>query len=145
MTNLVLKHKIWVHAIVATFNKLPLILPENEKFIYKTIADCFTNQKCTILALNGTQDHVHVVFMMNTDQSIEHCFKNVLEESASIINTELFKANSFSWHINVCAFSISESQLQKVIDYVQNQKELHKQKTYQREIGEFIKLHGLED
>jgi len=135
--------KIWLHCMLGTVNKLPLILPENEKQIYKILGDCFKNQDCETEVIEGTSDHIHVLFKLNPNKSVSECLDEIITESKSIINKELFPANSFCWNTDYAAFSVSESQAVKVVDYIKNQKETHKTKSYQKELDEFLEVHGM--
>ena len=45
----------------------------------------------------------------------------------------------FEWQDEYIAVSVSESQLEKVRNYIKNQEEHHKQKTFQEEFNLFIK------
>ena len=135
--------KIWLHVIIYTHNKLPLILPDNESKIYSILSDCFSNQDTKVEKMNGTSEHIHIKLLLNPGKSLNEVVQNVMIESEQIINQELFKAGSFQWSKEYSAFSISESQLTKVSEYIDNQKEFHKQKLFQKEIEEFHRLHGI--
>jgi putative transposase len=142
MTNENINSKIWIHLILGTANKLPLILIESEKQIFKILQDCFKNQNSAIIVIDGTSDHIHALFQLNPSKSISEIIAEIISESTLLINKELFQANSFGWNSNYAAFSVSESQVAKVVDYIKSQKETHKQKTFQKEMDEFLLLHG---
>jgi REP element-mobilizing transposase RayT len=129
--------------MLGTANKLPLILPDNEKQIHKIMGDCFKNQGCETDVIEGTSDHIHVLFKLNPLKSIDENIVEILSESKALINNELFPANSFGWNPDYAAFSVSESQVTKVVDYIKNQKETHKTKSYQKELDEFLVVHGM--
>ena len=135
--------KIWIHAIVSTGNKLPLINSDNEAFIYQLLHDCLANQQCTVMAINGSKEHVHLLFLYNPVKSIGEVIEQALEESIPLVNEKFFKASSFSWDKDIRLFSVSESQSSKVQEYIQNQKEFHKEKTFVKELDEFLKVYGL--
>lgn len=135
--------KIQVHIIFSTSNKLPLILPENESRIHTIVKECFVNQNCNIEALNGGIEHIHIQAIIDFNKSMDEIVLNALTESEQIINKELFKAGAFGWNKEYAAFSISQSLTSKVTEYIDNQKELHKQKSFHKEWDEFLKIHGL--
>jgi putative transposase len=51
----------------------------------------------------------------------------------------------FTWQIGYGAFSVSSSKLKTVTNYISNQKEHHKRRTYQEEIEEFFKEYGMSE
>jgi putative transposase len=134
--------KIWVHSIISTQNRLPLILSTHEERFLKLLNECFSNQVCNVEAIGGTSDHVHIVFLLNEEKSVKSVINSIIEESQNLINNELFPAKSFGWSTNWSAFGISESQLVKVVEYIKNQKEIHKNTSFSKEYNEFLRLHG---
>ena len=136
--------KIWIHTIIGVKNKLPIILPEIEPKIYSILTACFKNQECIVDGINGTTDHIHIVFQLNTLKSLHEILLEAFTESKQLINSELFPANSFDWADSSASFSISSSQITKVEEYLKSQKEIHKNKTFQKEFDEFLQLHNLQ-
>ena len=110
---------------------------------YKTIVAEFSNSDCKVEAINGTADHVHILFLLNTVISVDQLIQLTQTDSATIINTECFKAGSFHWQANPLVLSVSESQIPKLAEYIKNQKSIHQSKTLQAEYSEFKKLHSL--
>ncbi len=135
--------KIWIHTIWQTINRLPLILPEIEPKIYKIVTDEFINSNCKVELINGTADHIHILYVLNPEFSISKLTQQIQLESSKLINTECFNAGSFGWHIENLTLSVSESQIPKLIEYLKNQKEFHKGKSFQQENNEFKRLHGI--
>ena len=136
--------KVWIHTIIGVRNKLPIILPEFEPKIYTILIDCFKNQNCVVDEIGGTADHVHIVYQLNMQKGLSEILSEVVSESKGLINTELYSANSFDWAESSASFSISSSQIGKVSEYLKNQKEIHKIKTFQKEFDEFLQLHNLQ-
>ena len=143
MTEKIKGIKIWVHAIMSTQNKLPIILPDIELKVHKILVDELKNIGCVSEIINGTSDHVHMVFQLNESLSLDEIIKQLQAGSSLVINQECFQAASFGWNEEYLAFGISESQLSKVVEYVKTQKEQHKTKSFSKEVNEFLKLHGL--
>jgi REP element-mobilizing transposase RayT len=145
VNNLKAYHSIWLHLIIGTANRLPLILPDNENLIFKIISDCLVNQKCKIEAINGDLNHIHVLFNIQPFQSISTIVGEIIEESLTTINQDIFPAHSFGWDQNYAIFSVSQSQVSKVKEYIENQKSIHQHKSFQKEWHEFINVHGIQN
>jgi hypothetical protein len=50
----------------------------------------------------------------------------------------------FEWQDGYGAFSVSKSQLPELIQYVANQREHHRVRTFQEEFRAFLERHGIE-
>lgn len=135
--------KVWLHAILSTNGKLPLINADNEQFICALLKDCFSNQHCEVATMSALKDHVHVLILCNPKKAFSEILEQVYAESAVLINEKYYKADSFNWEKGFILFSVSESQVSKVQDYIQNQKEFHKDKNFVKELDDFLLIHGL--
>jgi REP element-mobilizing transposase RayT len=65
-------------------------------------------------------------------------------ESSFWINKNKLTIEKFEWQDEYFAVSVSESMLDKVRDYIKNQEEHHRKKTFQEEYDEFISKYGFE-
>ena len=55
-------NKIWIHAIWATKERLPLIHPTIDDKIYIFVDDQLREQSCPVRIINGMPDHIHVAY-----------------------------------------------------------------------------------
>lgn len=135
--------KIWIHAVLIAKDRLPLIHPDFEQTLYKFFNDELKNLYCPVEIINGTADHIHMVLLLDSEKSVDTIIKLIKESSKQATNQLFFPSGSFSWQEEYLAFSISESQLPKVVEYVRNQKDYHKKNSFRKEYEEFMKVHGL--
>jgi putative transposase len=138
------KIKIWVHAIIGVKYREAVIKPEIEEAIYNFIRNEFAKCNCHLDSLNGPSDHVHAQFLLNPDLSIRQVMKQVKGASSHSINQSKLLPTKFAWQVGFGAFSISESQVPIIRNYIANQKEHHKTMSFEEEFQKFIKLYGLE-
>lgn len=134
--------KIWIHAIWATKERYPLIKTEIERSVFSNMHQQFTDTGCPVKIINGISDHVHCLFLLNAQKSIAEVIKQVKGSTSHWVNEQNIIPEKFSWQTGYAAYSVSESQLRKVYQYILNQKEHHKKKSFTQEYDEFIKLHG---
>lgn len=138
-------NKIWIHAIWSTKNRLPFIIPSIEQQVFQYMHKQFTELGCTVKIINGMPDHVHCLFLLNAQKSIADVIKQVKGSVSHFINEQSLISEAFSWQTGYAAFSISESGLVKVFEYISNQKNHHVKKTFQQEYDAFLKLYGFEN
>jgi len=137
------KYNLWYHVIVSTANRLPIILPENEKRIFQLVKECFHNQGFHVEAINGVKEHFHLLVQLPVNLFLADAIEKALWECQLLINAELYPAGSFGWHDEYAIFSVSQSQAVRVRDYINQQKTIHVQKTFLTEWREFLEVHGI--
>ena len=85
-------------------------------------------------------DHVHCLYLLNPNHSIADVLKQVKGGSAFAINELGLIPDKFGWQTGYASYSVSESALQRVYDYIKNQKQHHTKKTFENEYNELIQL-----
>lgn len=137
-------NKIWIHAIWATKESAPLINEGVESNIYNFMREQFKEMGCPVRIIYGMPDHVHCLFLLNPQKSIAGVIKQIKGSSSHFINQNNLIPEKFAWQTGYAAYSISESVLQKVINYIKNQKSHHSKKSFQQEYDEFLQLYGFD-
>ena len=85
---------------------------------------------CLVRIINGMQDHVHLLFLLNPQKALTDVLKQVKGNTSHWINEQDLIKEKFAWQNGYAAYSVSESQLGKVYNYILNQKQHHKMKTF---------------
>lgn len=137
-------NKIWIHAIWSTKERIPFIHFNAEQKIYQLIMEQFLELDCPLKIINGMPDHIHCLFLLNPQKSIADVIKQVKGSSSHFINQNNLIEEKFSWQTGYAAYSVSESVVNNVFQYIKTQKEHHQKKTFQQEYEEFLQLYGFE-
>jgi len=137
-------NKIWIHAIWATKDRMPIIHSNIENSIHQFITVQLQEQGCPLRIINGMPDHIHCLFLLNPQKSIAEVIKQIKGSSSHFINQSNLIAEKFAWQTGYAAYSVSESVVEKVFEYIKFQKHHHQKKTFQQEYDEFLKLYGFE-
>jgi putative transposase len=132
-------YKIWQHVVFSTKDRAPLIPKEKEKIIYQYLTDQLLELNCPVRIINGTVDHIHLLFLQNPQKSVSEVIKQIKGSSSHWIYQQNIIQFQFAWQTGYGVFSVSESQLDKVYLYIKNQKEHHRKQTFADEYDEFIK------
>ena len=135
--------KIWIHAIWATKERMPLIHPSVEKTVHQYMNQQLKEQGCPVRIINGMPDHVHCLFLLSREKSISEVIKQIKGSTSHFINQNNLIPEKFSWQTGYAAYSVSESAVERVFQYIKNQKAHHQKKTFQNEFEAFQKLYGL--
>ena len=95
-------------------------------------------------SLNGYKDHIHCLLSLDPDQTLSKTIQMIKGESSYWINKNKLTKYRFEWAVEYFGISVSESQIQKVRNYIKNQEAHHKVKTWEKEYNEFIKKYGFD-
>lgn len=137
-------NKIWIHAIWATKYRMPLVNASIEQKVYQFISEQLREQGCPVRIVNGMPDHIHCLFLLCPRKSIAEIIKQIKGSSSHFINHHNLIASKFAWQTGYAAYSVSESAVDRVFQYIKNQKPHHQKKTFQQEYDDFIELYGLD-
>jgi putative transposase len=135
--------KIWIHAVWSTKERCPYMSDEILKKITQHIKKKIIEQKCAVKAINGMEDHIHCLFLLNMNISLKEIMMNVKGETSHWINESGFYKEKFEWQAGYGAFSVSESVLHKIENYIINQKGHHKEMEFKKEWELLIGKHHL--
>ena len=136
--------KCWLHIIWGTLNRDKLLATKDSRKKASTFLYEYAKSK-NIYMINNyvNSDHVHALINLSSDMSIESALHLLKGASSRLINSDKLISTKFSWGRGYGAFSVSESTLQKTIEYIEKQEEHHRAKSFIEEYQSFIKLYGL--
>ena len=92
-----------------------------------------------MLAINGTQDHIHFLIGMKPNCCLSDLVREVKKSSIAFVKEKNLSNFQFRWQQGFGAFSYGQSQVPDVIQYIENQKEHHRKKTFKQEYIFFLK------
>jgi REP element-mobilizing transposase RayT len=135
---------VLVHLIYSTKNRHPFLTPEIDPELYAYQATIFRELESPALLINGTPDHVHALFRLSRKAALCDVIEEVKKRSSKWLKTKGTSLAQFQWQAGYGAFSIGESGVPALREYIAKQKEHHRIKTFQEEFREFLKKYGLE-
>lgn len=136
--------QIHLHLVFAVQNRHSLIYDSWKERLYQYITGIIQQQKHKVIIINGMPDHLHIVIGMRPTQSLSELMQDIKGSSSKWINDNKLATGKFTWQQGYGAFSYNRSQLPKLIDYVKNQEEHHKKKTFSEEYKDFLKAFEVE-
>lgn len=136
--------QIHIHFVFAVKFRYGIIQDHWKDNLYKYITGIVQNNNHKLLAINGMPDHIHILIGIRPSQSISDLMKDVKQGSSLWINENKFTNGRFEWQEGYGAFSYSKSQINTVIEYIQNQEIHHKKRTFREEYLEFLEKFEIE-
>jgi|ERR1043165_5615561 REP element-mobilizing transposase RayT len=133
-----------VHVIFSTKNREPFMSPEIEPELFAYIGGILKNHESSLLDAGGTADHVHLLISLSKNISLSALMKDVKKDSSSWIKTKGNRFRNFHWQDGYGAFSVGQSEVVRVKQYIDNQKEHHRKRSFREELIALLEEYGLE-
>jgi len=118
-------YNVWIHAVFATKDRQELITPDLEEDLYPFLFAEFKELGCKLKIVNGLSDHIHCLFMLDAQKSYAAVMKQIKGASSYYINHQNLINEKFSWQKGYAVFSVSNSEVDKICDYIKKQKLKH--------------------
>ncbi len=134
--------KIWIHAVWTVKNRQTLLSVDVRKKLLDHIHKNALEKEILMEIVNGHNNHVHCLFRLKNNQSVDWVMQMIKGESSHWFNKSGISKLKHLLQKEYFGVSVSESQVKKVVDYISNQEEHHKKKTWEEEYDEFIKNYG---
>ncbi len=112
--------QIYIQTVFAVKGRQNLVLSSFEEELYKYISGIVSGKGQKPLAVNGMPDHIHILVGLNPSIAIADLVRDVKNNSTNFINEKNWLPQKFNWQEGYGAFSYSESNYGKAIDYIKN-------------------------
>ena len=117
--------RLYYHLVWATKERQPLITREREGKLYGYIISKADELGTIIHAIDGIENHVHLVASIPPKISISDFVQKIKGSSTHYIKHLSPGEDTFGWQRGYGVFSLGRKQLEQAVIYVKNQKEHH--------------------
>ena len=135
--------RIHIHLVFSTKHREPRITDDLRVSLHAYMATVLQNLDCPAGLINSVDDHIHILFELARTKAISEVVEIVKTSSSKWIKTQGHDHFGFSWQAGYGAFSVSESQVAVVRDYIAGQEEHHRRSTFQDEFRIFLERHRI--
>lgn len=132
-----------MHVVIGTYRQKNFLTAEIRTHLSHYLATVAKSKGTKLIALGGTENHVHFLLALPSKLSIESAIVPLKHSSTTWLRQTYEPLRPFGWDSGFAAFSISRSQLDNTLLYIQNQEQYHWKKTFQEEYKEFLAFHHL--
>jgi REP element-mobilizing transposase RayT len=136
--------QILLHVVYSTKNRKPWISATITDDLYAFLGGIVRDEKGTLLAIGGVEDHVHLYIRWRPDRSISDLMRNVKSRSSAWMHQYDPQLRDFAWQEGYSVFSVRKSQEPVVKNYIAGQAEHHRKETFQSELLRLLEAHGIE-
>jgi len=122
--------QIFYQLVLGTKNRKHTIPEEHSQELYKYITGLVKNKGCVLYAINGISDHIHLFTDLHPSVCLADLVKDIKLASGKLMKASLNFPDWEGWADGYGAFTYNFREKQKIINYIDNQKEHHKNETF---------------
>jgi REP element-mobilizing transposase RayT len=120
-------------------NERSLILEENEKELYAYIGGIIKQTQSFPIQINGVANHIHILSTFSKNISLADFIKKIKGNSSRWIKTKGVHYDNFEWQGGYSGYSVSQSKVETIKKYIENQKRHHEKVSFREEYHAFLK------
>jgi len=135
---------VLVHIVFSTKERRALLQNRDLRVeMHRYIAGISANLESPAIIVGGATDHVHLLACQSRTITLAEWVKELKRASSLWAKKKSQQWNLFQWQAGYGAFSVSQSQKQRVREYISNQEEHHRRLSFQDELRRLPKKHGV--
>lgn len=135
--------QLYIQIVFAVKGRKSFIKEAFREELQKYMSGIVAEKKQKLYAIYCMPDHVHIFVSMKPDMAISDLVRDIKSNSSSFVKEKEW-VRDFAWQIGFGAFSYSKSQAPTVVNYVLNQPQHHRKKTFKQEYIEFLEKFEIE-
>lgn len=129
----------FLHIVFSTKNRANSI--DDPKKMWAYLAGTAKNLDIRNYGIGGTKNHVHLLLCMPVDIKTCDAISRLKSNSSRWMREQ---GKNFAWQRGYGAFSVSVSNLEKVVSYIANQEQHHRKRSFEKEFIALLEKHKIE-
>ena len=130
-----------LHLVFSTKQRAPVLTDAIRPELHRYQSGILGDLDCPALAINSVADHVHILFSLSKNRALADVIMEVKRGSSKWLKTKGAAFAEFHWQNGYGAFSVSQSLVADVLDYIAKQAEHHRRMTFQEELRKLLQRH----
>jgi len=130
--------QIFIQIVFSVKSRKNLIPEENLEEVFEYITGIIRNKGQKPIIVGGVSNHLHVFIGLKPGITVSGLVRDIKNNSTNFINQQDWIREKFAWQNGFGAFSYGNSQVEQVFNYIKNQAEHHKTKTFREEFLAFL-------
>ncbi len=137
-------YQSYEHIVFSTKNRLRYLHDEVQLEVFPYLATAIRNQGCMCLIVGGAEDHIHLLVRRSGHLLTCDLVKEIKRTSTLWLKQKGGSTADFGWQSGYGGFSVSYSNLDKVMHYIQTQKKHHAKMSWEEEYRLLLEKNGVE-
>lgn len=136
---------VLLHVVFSTKHRAPFLkTPEIRHELNGYMVGTLRNIECPSLIVNCVEDHLHCLCQLSRTMSIAKLIEEMKTSSSIWVKEADSSIKGFYWQAGYGAFSVSQSNVEKVKAYIANQEDHHRKVSFQDEFRTLLRKHGIQ-
>jgi putative transposase len=127
-----------IHLVFSTKDRRKTIGKDMQRRLWPYISAICKENKIFVHAVGGMEDHCHVLFQLPPTITLANAILLIKVSSSK------WMGKRFAWQKGYGAFSVSASNIPKVVRYIKNQEKHHRKMSFEQEFITLLERHGVE-
>ena len=136
--------QLYFHIVFAVKGRENLISEKWKEELYKYISGIIANKEQKLMIINGMPNHVHLLVSTKPSCNLSDLVRDIKANSSKWINDKNFVQGKFEWQTGFGAFTVSQSGVNAVINYIKNQEKHHSSKSFKEEYIDFLESYEVD-
>lgn len=132
-----------VHVVFSTKDRNPCLDEKIRPGLYQYMAGCVREIDCEALRVGGFNDHVHVAVRISRTVSVAKLVQIMKTASSKWLKTEFMDFKNFGWQRGYGAFTVSHTNLDALLTYIDQQEDHHRTRSFQEEYRAFLEKYNI--
>jgi putative transposase len=133
-----------IHVVFSTKDRAPLIPSNLSDDLYAYLATVARNAGCECYRVGGMADHVHLALKLSRTITVAKLIETIKTSSTKWLKTQSPALTNFAWQNGYGAFSVGPTNLQPLVQYIDDQESHHKKRSFQEELRAFLNEYGID-
>lgn len=136
--------KVYVHLTFSTKNRYPFIDDAIKNDLWEYLGGICRGLECNPIRVGGHNDHVHICCLLLKKITQIKFVEEVKKQSSKWVKSKGERYSKFYWQDGYGIFSVNPAEINVVVEYINNQTEHHRKRTFQEELLAFLKKYNVE-
>lgn len=133
----------YFHCVFSTKERRPFITPELRERLWPYLGGIARENGIKAVSIGGVADHVHLLLSLPATMAIAKAMQLIKGGSSKWVHETFPDQRAFAWQEKYGAFSVSVSQVDKIVHYIEHQEAHHRKMSFQEEFIALLKKHGM--
>jgi putative transposase len=131
------------HLVFRTKDSLPSINQEHVTHLYSYITGIVKNKNCHLYRINGVENHLHILTDLHPSIALADFMRELKVASSVWMKNMVYFPSFDGWAEGYGSFTCSYMDMGRLIDYIKNQQEHHRKKTFEEEYRMLLMESGI--
>ncbi len=132
------------HIVFSTKNREPWLKEDIRERLWPYLGGIARENGMKALEIGGVADHIHLLLSTPASMALSKAVQLIKGGSSHWMKETFPNLMGFAWQDGYGAFTVSQSQLDAVREYIRNQEEHHRTRSFAEEYRAFLERHQVD-